>query len=374
MGAPAEAERHWRDVAGRESRLLYHDGLRAMAYDQLAEYALLRGDYSNTVALARRALECDPQAAGAFNHLALASLKLGDMAAAYSHVAGALKLDPMNGLYLWSAAQVAAVRGENDLALTFLQAAVNNGFRDAAAIHGSEVLRKALGTARGRHVLQPPLTTLCSEQLINHRFAVSNMSGYAVSGLVVRLTVRYETGEREAQEESFSRRMSVVPAGGLIGFAMAGAPKGQFRCRMQLDYECADHPELKFRSVSCHNMEGQGEHLEWADYLHRRALEALKEGDRKRQEEGYKMVAEAAEWTVFENAEILGTCARLASSLGDEAGVKRYSDAARKAMMQRPLLDSVQVEAAVKRLGEGGRGETLDFRHKTIDNKEERNQ
>jgi len=317
----------------------------------------LRGDYSNTVELAELALGCDPQTAGAFNHLALAWLKLGDAPTAYSNLVGALKLDPMNGAYLWTATQVAAARGDPDLALTFLRAALNNGFHDASAVHGCEALRGALDTPRGRRVLQPPLTTLCSEQLINHRFAVSNMAGYAVSGLVVRLTVRYETGDRLTREEAFSKRLSVLPAGGVIGFAMAGAPKGQFRCRMQLDYQCVDHPDFTFSSVSCHNMEGDGEHLEWPEYLHQCALDALKAGDRKRQEEGYKLAVEAAERTAFEDAEILGTCARLAVALGNEEAVNRYSVAARKAMACRPLRNSVQVEAAVKRLGEGMRVE-----------------
>lgn len=356
MGEPAGAERHWRDLASRESRLLYHDGLRAVAYDRLADYALRRGDYSNTVALARQALGCDPQAAGALNHLALAWLKLNDVPAACSNVAGALKLEPMNGDYLWTAAQAAAVCGENDLALTFLRAAINNGFHDAVAVRGCGALQEALGTPRGRLAVQPPLTTLCNEQLINHHFAVSNMAGYAVSGLVVRLTIRYETGERQARTESFSKRVTVLPAGGLAGFAMAGAPKGQFRCRMELEYQCADYPDQTFRSVACHNMEGQGEHLEWPEYLQRRALEALKTGDRPRQEEGFRLAAEAAEWTASGDAEILGTCARLAAALGNEEAVSRYSTAARKAMACRPLLNSVLVEAAVKRLGEGIRG------------------
>jgi tetratricopeptide (TPR) repeat protein len=354
MGEPVEAERHWRDLAARESRLLYHDGLRALAYDHLADYALQRGEISNTVVLARQALGCDPQAAGALNHLALAWLKLGDVPAAYSNVAGALRLDPMNGAYLWTATQVAAVRGDNTLALAFLKAAVNNGFRDAGAIRGCEALRGAMGTPRGRLAVQPPLTTYCNEQLLNHRFAVSNMAGYAVSGMVVRLTVRYETGDRPGREEAFSKRVPLLPAGGLIGFAMAGAPKGQFRCRMELEYQCADYPELTFRSVACHNMEGRGENLEWPEYLQRRALEALKDGSRPRQEEGFRQAVEAAEWTASGDAEILGSCARLAAALGNDEAVTRYSAAARKAMVCRPLLNSVLVEAAVKRLGAVG--------------------
>ena len=351
VGEVTEAERYLRELTERRSLLLYRDGLRATAYDQLADYAMRRGEYSNTLALATSALECDPQTAGAYNHLALASLKLGDKVMAYKTVARALNLDPMNGAYLWTAAQVAAELGEQDQALTLLRAAMNNGFHDAAAILGCVALRAGLGTARGRQVLQPPLTTHCSEQLINHRFAVSNMAGYAVSGLVVRLTVKYEAGDKPVREESFMRRMAVLPAGGVVGFSMAGAPKGGFRCRMQLEYQCRDYPDLLFRAVSCYNMEGEEEHLEWPDYLHRRAVDALKTGDRKQQEEGFKFAVEAAERTAHEDVEILGTCMRLALAIGDEAAAERFSTAMRKAMTNRPLTNSVQVEAAVKRLG-----------------------
>lgn len=351
VGEVTEAERYLRELTERKSLLLYRDGLRATAYDQLADYAMRRGEYSNTLALATSALECDPQTAGAYNHLALASLKLGGKVMAYKTVARALNLDPMNGAYLWTAAQVAAELGEQDQALTFLRAAMNNGFHDAAAILGCVALRAGLGTARGRQVLQPPLTTHCTEQLINHRFAVSNMAGYAVSGLVVRLTVKYEAGDKPVREESFMRRMAVLPAGGVVGFSMAGAPKGGFRCRMQLEYQCRDYPDLLFRAVSCYNMEGEEEHLEWPDYLHRRAVDALKTGDRKQQEEGFKFAVEAAERTAHEDVEILGTCMRLALAIGDEAAAERFSTAMRKAMTNRPLTNSVQVEAAVKRLG-----------------------
>ena len=65
-----------------------------------------------------------------------------------------------------------------------------------------------------------------------------------------------------------------------------------------------------------------------------------------------KLAAEAAEWTALEDADILGTCAKLAASVGNEEAVARYSAAARRAMMLRPLQNSVLVEAAATRLGE----------------------
>ncbi len=351
-GEPAEAERRFREVAVRESQLLVHDGLRAAAYDRLAGYALGRGEHSNTVALARRALECDPRTAGALNHLALAMLGLGDVPAACGHAAGALQLDPMNGRYLWTASRVAAARRKPDLALTFLRAALNNGFHDSAEVYACAALREALATPRGQRVVQPPLAVSCDPQLLNHRFAVSNMAGYAITGLVVQLTVRYEANGAPAREQTFSRRVAALPAGGVIGFAMAGAPKDGFRCRMQADYQCAGHPGRVFRAVSCFNMEGTGEHLSWSDYLHRSALRALQEGDAARREQGLRLAGEAAEWTAFEDAEILGTCAKLAAALGREAEVDRYSDAARRAGTLRPLQNSVLVGAAAKRLCE----------------------
>lgn len=349
-GEPGEAERRFRELAGRESRLLVHDGLRALAYDRLAEYALSRGDHSNAVMLARQALACDPRTAGALNHWALAALRLGDVSEACLHVAEALRLDPMNGSYLWTAAQVAAERGNQDLALAFLCAALNNGFRDAAAVHGCKALREALSTPRGERTLQPPLAAYCEPHLLNHRFAVSNMAGYSITGLVIQLTVRYETGDRAVREQSFSKRVPCLPAGGVVGFAMAGAPKDGFRCRMQMEYECADHPGRVFRSASCYNMEGAGEHLSWPDYLHRAALGTLKEADSAKRAEGMKLAVEAAEWTALEEADILGTCAKLAASIGNEEAVARYSAAARRAMMLRPLQNSVLVEAAANRL------------------------
>jgi hypothetical protein len=80
-------------------------------------------------------------------------------------------------------------------------------------------------------------------------------------------------------------------------------------------------------------------------------VDALKTGDRKQQEEGFKFAVEAAERTAHEDVEILGTCMRLALAIGDEAAAERFSTAMRKAMTNRPLTNSVQVEAAVKRLG-----------------------
>lgn len=351
-GEPGEAERRFREVADREFRLLMHDGLRALAYDRLSGYAFQRGDYSNAVMLARQALACEPRTAGAYNHWALAALRLGDHPAACRNVAEALRLDPMNGLYLWTAAQVGAEQGNEDLALTFLRAALNNGFRDAAAVHGCKALRNALSTPRGERTLQPPLAASCEPQLLNHRFAVSNMAGYAITGMVIQLTVRYEAGDRAVREQKFSRRVPCLPAGGVVGFAMAGAPKDGFRCRMQVDYECADHPGRVFRSASCYNMEGAGEHLSWPDYLHRAAQGTLKEADPAKRAEGLRFAVEAAEWTAMEDVDILATCAKLAASAGNEEAVARYSAAARRAMMIRPLQNSVLVDAAAQRLCE----------------------
>lgn len=353
VGEAAEAERRFQEAAARESRLLCHDGLRAAAYDRLAEYAWQRGDASNTLVNARLALQCDNRTAGAYNHLALAFLRLGDWPAAYSNLAAAVKLDPMNGHYLWTATRVAAARGDDDLALTFLRAALANGFHEAAAVNGETALARALATPRGQRVLQPPLSAACDPQLLNHRFAVSNMAGYALTGLVVNLTVRYEVGERGGREQVFSRKVPVLPAGGEFGFALAGPPKGDFRCRMQLDYQCADYPGRSFRTVNGYNMDGKGGHEEWSGYLLRRAQAALQDGDRARREEGFRIAVEAAEWTAFEDVEVLAVCAKLAVALGNEEQMARYSAAARRAMFLRPLLNSVQVEAAVKRLGEG---------------------
>ena len=274
------------------------------------------------------------------------------MPSACRYVVEALQLDPMNGAYLWTAAQIAAGVGNPDLALTFLRAALNNGFRDLAAVYGCKPLRDALATPRGERVLQPPMTAYCEPQILNHRFAVSNMAGYAITGLVVNLTVRYEAGDRVVREQSFSRKVSHVPPGGIVGFAMAGAPKDGFRCRMQMDYQCSDHPGRTFRAASCYNMQGTGEHLAWPDYLHRAASGLVQEADLSKREEGLRLAVEAAEWTAFEDAEILSTCAKLAAALGNEPAVERYSTAARRALLLRPLQNSVMVETAARRLCE----------------------
>lgn len=259
-----EAEQCLLALTARKSRLLRCDGLLGGAYDILADYNLRRGDYSNAAHLASEALLSQPDRSSAYNHLALAAMGLGDAPGAVRNLDQALWLDPTNGVYLWSAAQVASVCYSNqEAALTFLQGAIRNGFNDFAAIYACDALREALASPRGQELLKPALMATCSRTLLNQQFGITNLAAYTLTNVSYTLRASYETEGGPSHENESSGEVAALSNETAVVLGLTRANGNGSRCLMRLTYSCGQHPGRTFETTSCFNYLGQGENLWW---------------------------------------------------------------------------------------------------------------
>lgn len=265
-----DAEQCLRELTARKSVLLRSDGLLGGAYDILADYSLRRGDASNAVTLAKQALLNQPERGSAYNHLGLALMRLGEAPAAARALGQAIRLEPENGAYLWSAAQLAAVSfSNNDAALTFLEAAIQRGFVDFAAVYAFEPLRTAVASARGQNLLKPLLMVTCSKTLLNQQVAVSNLAPYPLTDVKLTLNLTQGTATGRRHETELLREVGVLSNGEVFVMSASRAGANGTRSLMRLTYTCAEHPTRTFETITCHNYLSQGETLWWNDYLAR---------------------------------------------------------------------------------------------------------
>jgi tetratricopeptide (TPR) repeat protein len=220
--------------------------------------------------LARQALQNQPERGSAHNHLGLALMRLGNGPAAALSLNRAIRLEPENGAYLWSAAQLAVIGySNNDVALTFLEGAVRRGFSDFKAVYACEPLRAAVVSKRGQRLLQPQLMALCSKTLLNEQVIVSNLAAYPLTDLKLTLTLTHETAAGKRQETELVRQVAALSNGESVVMSSARATPNGTRSLMRLAYTCGEHPVQTFETTSCHNYLAQGENLWWQDYLAR---------------------------------------------------------------------------------------------------------
>ncbi len=249
-----EAERCLRELTARKSVLLRADGLLGGAYDILADYSLRRGDASNAVILARQALQNQPERGSAHNHLGLALMRLGDAPAAARSLSQALRLEPENGAYWWSAAQLAAANyGNDEVALTFLEAAIRRGFSDFTAVYACEPLRTAVGSPRGQCLLQPPLTVQCSRTLLNEQVVVSNLAAYTLTDLRMTLVLTNESAAGRRQVTEMVRHVAALSNGESVVMSSSRATPTGTRSLMHLTYTCGEHPARIFETTAGNN-------------------------------------------------------------------------------------------------------------------------
>jgi hypothetical protein len=261
-----DAEQCLVTLTTRKSALLRSDGLLGGAYDILADYSLRRGDASNAVALATLATVNQPDRGSAYHHLSQAHWRLGDVPAAVCNLDQAMRLEPANGDYLWTAAQMASTCYTNeDAALTFLEAAIRSGFTNFAAVYEYEPLRDGVASPRGQDLLQPSLMALCSRTVLNQQFSVSNAAPYKLTGVNMTLRAEYENGAGSSRPLEWSCLASSFSNGAVIVLGLVRSASDG-RCRMRLSYTCAQHPGRAFETESCFNYLSGGETLWWADY------------------------------------------------------------------------------------------------------------
>ena len=261
-----EAEQCLVTLTSRKSTLLRCDGLLGGAYDILSEYSLRRGDYSNAVQLASQALLNQPDRGSAYNHLSLAFMGLRDAPAAARNLDRALWLEPANGAYLWTAAQLAVVGYSNqDAALTFLQAAVVNGFSDFAAIYACEALRELVASPRGQDILKPRLMATCSKTLLNQQFSITNLAAYTLTNVTFTLRSSYETESGQPHETESPGHVPTLSNGTVYVLGLTRANGSGSRCLMRLTYTCDQHPGRTFETTSRFNYLGQGENQWWRE-------------------------------------------------------------------------------------------------------------
>ncbi len=354
-GLADEAEPRFRELAAERSPVLRMDGMRATACTLLAGYSLKRADYEQAARRAEEALDEHPQRADAYNALGLACLRLGRIDAAYTNIGQALKLEPGNGDFLWSATQLAAqgYRRE-DVALSLLSAAINAGFTDFAAVHSFAPLRVALTSSRGQHILQPWVQAYCRPSLLTHSLTLTNHASYALRDLDVSLRVRYETSDGEPLDLEFTRLIPELPARGAMVLARTAPPRNATHSRMDLAYRCRQHPSHRFESVSGWNWGGGGRNLWFHRILNDEAVAALDAAEPAAYASAYRKAREAAQLTFDQDADVLDTCARLAAKLGRADEAREFQAGIYRIQYEAGLVSTNAIEKTLSRMRSGG--------------------
>jgi serine/threonine-protein kinase len=95
--------------------------------------------YTKAVAVARVALEVNPNDAFTRAVLALSLARIGELEDAQGEIGRALELDPTNSTVLYKAAVIALLRGHNDGAASWIERAVANGYPARDLAHDPEL-------------------------------------------------------------------------------------------------------------------------------------------------------------------------------------------------------------------------------------------
>lgn len=354
-GLRDEAEPRLRQLAAERSPVLAMDGMRATACAMLAGYHLRQGNYEEAIRRAEDSLDEHPQRAAAYNVRGLASLRLGRIEPAYTNILHALRLEPANSAYLWSAAQLAAEGYQRgDVALALVDTAIRCGFTDFASIYAFAPLRHELASSRGQYILQPWVQVHCRPSLLTHALKLTNHASYALNDLDISLRVRYETASGEPHEMDLTRLVPELPARGSLVFARTAPPKGATRCRMQLAYRCRQHPSHRFESVSAWNWEGDGRNQWYHHALNEEALAALGQSEPAAYASAYRKAREAAQLTFQQDPDVLDTCTRLAAKLGRADEAREFQAGIYQVQYDVGLVSTNAIEQTLMRMRTGG--------------------
>jgi Flp pilus assembly protein TadD len=95
--------------------------------------------YARAIAVARDALSVNPKDARMRSRIAICLAKSGRAAEAQDEIRRALEIDPTNPQILYRAAVIAALRGNNDSAVSWLERAIASGYPAAEAARDPEL-------------------------------------------------------------------------------------------------------------------------------------------------------------------------------------------------------------------------------------------